>query len=379
MGDNIFTRDIATWRPKTFNDENRSVRVIAVTENPVRVWDWERKDFVSEVLIVDGVHLPPSRQIPLLDSHDRSSVSRVLGSARNFRPAEKSLECDVFFSGTDSGKEAAQKVKEGHLTDFSVGYSSIESHWIPEGEVQSVNGRTFRGPVRITTKWNLKELSITPIGADQQATVRIWNGDAYAETPVSQSSAGNEVISYIPQLSEETTGDSAQSPARESASGTENTDNALQPLAPEEMNGSRESTPHTPALSETEAIAPLSEDMTKPRDNTDLHSAPAPEPEARDDGNDYAPQAVSEETADLWDDTSWSAPESDQNDYYGQDETIGSWEGTDFSQTPEETIRADDNIIQKLISQKREMTIADIIFYTLTVLMALFLIKGLLD
>ncbi|MGE0084710.1 MAG: hypothetical protein AB7S75_09830 [Desulfococcaceae bacterium] len=174
MTEKLFTRD--TWRPKSFDEETSSVRVVAVTENPVRVWDWNSKQYIEEVLLVDGFSLPPSGKIPLLDAHNRSSVSSVLGSARRFHPSGNSLECDVFFSGTDVGRNAAQNVKEGHLTDFSVGYFPVESYYIKEGESKDINGRFFRGPVKVTAKWNLRELSLTPIGADQYATARSENG-----------------------------------------------------------------------------------------------------------------------------------------------------------------------------------------------------------
>ncbi|MCP4107836.1 MAG: hypothetical protein GY749_20215 [Desulfobacteraceae bacterium] len=363
MSDDIFTRDIATWRPKTFNDESRSVRVIAVTENPVRVWDWERKDFVTEVLLIDGVHLPPSRQIPLLDSHDRSSVSRVLGSARNFRPAGTSLECDVFFSGTDSGKETAQKVKEGHLTDFSVGYSSIESYWIPEGEVQSVNGRTFRGPVRITSKWNLKELSITPIGADQQATVRIWNGDVYTETPAQQPPVGAGAIAHVPQTQlpekETDTGDNVPPQTPEPAPEAENIVHT-----PEQTNGTRDNDDLTPIpapepspqKTETDNLLQPSEQSTESWDCPDPSLNPVPEPEA----------------------DSWDIPQSSASD-----KTTEYRDYPEPLQTPapekEETTRSEPDIFQRLFLQKRELTVADIIFIVCAFLMVSFLLKGMLE
>ncbi len=174
MTEKLFTRD--TWRPKSFDEETSSVRVVAVTENPVRVWDWNSKQYIDEVLLVDGFSLPPSGKIPLLDAHNRSSVSSVLGSARRFHPSGNTLECDVFFSGTDVGRNAAQNVREGHLTDFSVGYFPVESYYIKEGESKDINGRFFRGPVKVTARWNLRELSLTPIGADQYATARSENG-----------------------------------------------------------------------------------------------------------------------------------------------------------------------------------------------------------
>ncbi|QTA85429.1 HK97 family phage prohead protease [Desulfonema magnum] len=217
--DLCFIRDINTRKPVTFNDGTRSVRVIAVTENPVRVWDWERKDFIDEILLVGGVSVPPSEQIPLLDSHDRSSVTSVLGSARNFEPKDNTLECEVFFAGTDSGRDAAQKVKEGHLTDFSVGYLPTESQWISAGETQDINGRTFQGPVKITTKWNLTELSVTPIGADHMAKARSLNSGSPPPVPMPKETAtsdSNKPPAEIPAPEEEIR-TAAEKPAGKSA------------------------------------------------------------------------------------------------------------------------------------------------------------------
>ena len=177
MSDSLITRDIANWMPKSFNEERRSVKVIAVTENPLLNRNLHGNSFY-QIIVVSGVHLPVNGQVPLLDCHSRMSVSNVLGSARNFIINGDSLECDVFFSGTSMGIEAAQKVKEGHLTDFSVGFLIMKNYWIPEGETQMVNGRSFRGPVQVITQWELLELSIAPIGKDRHAKVRIWDGIA---------------------------------------------------------------------------------------------------------------------------------------------------------------------------------------------------------
>ena len=60
--------------PLSLNEAERSVEFTAATEQPVNVWDWEKWDVVPEVLRMDGVQLPPSGQVPLLDTHDGTSV-----------------------------------------------------------------------------------------------------------------------------------------------------------------------------------------------------------------------------------------------------------------------------------------------------------------
>lgn len=172
------TRTAAKWRPTTFDDKRRSVRAVAATEAKIKVFDAERWEVIDEVLLMSGVLLPASRQAPLLDCHNRSSVCNVLGSARDFKPIGAELECEVFFSDDTSGRDAAVKVRDGHLDSFSVGYRIISAVWIPENEKQVVEGRAFEGPCRVVSSWELKELSITPLAADGAATVRTNCGGA---------------------------------------------------------------------------------------------------------------------------------------------------------------------------------------------------------
>jgi HK97 family phage prohead protease len=147
------------------------VRIIAATEKPIRKPDPEYKAFVNMVTLVRGVQLPALGQVPLLDSHKTASVSNVLGSVRNFEIKGRALECDVFFAGTPAGREAAQKLKEGHLTDFSVGFRFFlkDSFFIPPGKTEDINSQAVQGPARIIKKWYLREVSIAPIGANSEA------------------------------------------------------------------------------------------------------------------------------------------------------------------------------------------------------------------
>lgn len=164
--------------PSTFDEKTGSVSAVATTEKPTRVFDYSRYEYVDEILRMDGCILPASGRVPLLDCHSRWGVKDVLGSAGDFKMSEagglRALECVVTYSGTDEGSSAAQKTKEGHLTDYSVGYRVNEksAYWIPEGQKQIINGDEYEGPVKVVTSWELKELSATPIGADEYAKAR---------------------------------------------------------------------------------------------------------------------------------------------------------------------------------------------------------------
>jgi hypothetical protein len=160
--------------PSTINTENRSVEVIGATEDPVEVFDYERYAIVPEILLMSGCQIPTTRQVPLLDTHMRYESKDVLGSYRDMRIEDDRMMGRSYFSKAAEAEGTWVRIQEGHLTDFSVGYRANESIWIPENEKQTVAGREFSGPLRVTTKWTPKELSVCPIGADQRAKARSY-------------------------------------------------------------------------------------------------------------------------------------------------------------------------------------------------------------
>ena len=164
---------LANDAPASIDLESRSVEVVVATEEPVEVFDYNRWEVVPEVLLMSGVRMPASRQIPLLDSHNRRDTTSVLGSIRDLKVKGSELIGRAYFSEVDEAKGPWTKIREGHITDISVGYRTVgEPVWIPEGESAEVAGRTFTGPVSVVTKWRSKEGSVVPIGADEMATVR---------------------------------------------------------------------------------------------------------------------------------------------------------------------------------------------------------------
>lgn len=170
---NLTTRKMALpakGGPSTLNAEARTLDAVMATETPSRVVDWERFEVVDEVLLMEGATYPG--QVPLLNAHSRYSVEDVLGSVSNIRVDGSTLVGTVEFSTVPEAENALTKVREGHLTDFSIGYTVQESVWIPEGQKQIVSGREFSGPVKVSTHFSISELSICPIGADKLAKAR---------------------------------------------------------------------------------------------------------------------------------------------------------------------------------------------------------------
>lgn len=157
-------------------DADGHYRWILTTEQPATVWDWERWEFVSEVLLADGILLPEIRQVPLLDSHNRASVDDHLGSVADIKLDQAggyaAISGLVRFAADDKSQRTRQKVDDQHITDGSVGYRVSKSIWIPEGTEAAIKGRLFQGPLKVSHEAELKEFSITPIGADTLAKVK---------------------------------------------------------------------------------------------------------------------------------------------------------------------------------------------------------------
>lgn len=173
--------------PATLDAETRSFEVVGATEDPVEVFDYERWEVVPEVLLMEGCEMPAGRQVPLLDSHMRWDTASVLGSYREMQSGGGQLTGRVYFSATPEAESPYTKAREGHLTDFSVGYRVVDSQWVPRGEKAVIRGRSFEGPVRVTTRWRVKELSICPIGADENAKAR-------AEKPPNPETKGEKAM-----------------------------------------------------------------------------------------------------------------------------------------------------------------------------------------
>jgi hypothetical protein len=172
--------------PASLDEKNRSVEVVAATETPVQVFDWERWEVVHEVLLMSGLEMPPSRQVVLLDSHYRGGAESVIGSARELQVAGADLQARAHFTSQPEGEGPYSKLREGHLTDFSVGYRIDKAEWVPEGETATIAGRKFSGPVKVVTAWKIRELSVCPIGADELAKAR-------AENPAPQTHKENDM------------------------------------------------------------------------------------------------------------------------------------------------------------------------------------------
>ena len=168
-------------KEKTDDGEMTVVEAVITTEKAAEVIDWEKWEMVNEILLMDGAVIPDTKQIPLLDSHCRFDLTCMKGSIRNLRIESDKLIGDVYFA-TDAEKEV-KLVREGHLTDLSVGYkiSNTETVEIQPGQKltfeingknRTVENKDDKKRLLVRTKWWAKEGSLVSIGADDTAKFR---------------------------------------------------------------------------------------------------------------------------------------------------------------------------------------------------------------
>jgi len=156
--------------PRSVNEPERTVRALITTETPVLEWDWKRYELVPRILLTSGAQIPGSGQIPFLDSHNRFTTENQLGSARGLEKGKDGVEGDLHFSTT--AERQWTMVREGHATDVSAGFQVLAETYVEAGQTLRIQGKDFTGPVNVAVKWRLYEVSLTPIGADDQAKLR---------------------------------------------------------------------------------------------------------------------------------------------------------------------------------------------------------------
>ena len=163
-------RSVESVRASTVNEESRTIEATLSTEKPVEMFDYDRWEVVPEVLLSSGMRMSASKQVPFLDSHNRYSTVNQIGSVRDVVDEGGKVRGVLHFSSVND--EEFTKAREGHATDVSVGYRVINKKYIEAGKTKRVQGREFTGPLNVVTEWRLQEVSLTPIGADDQAKLR---------------------------------------------------------------------------------------------------------------------------------------------------------------------------------------------------------------
>jgi phage head maturation protease len=170
----------ASTKPSSYNSENRTVDAVISTGSPVvRFFGTEKLRISPDAVIVDRV---ATSGIPVLDSHQQTSISNALGRIVKVWFAHNALMGTIAFNDTPEGRKAEGMVARGEIAGISAGYTVREWEITDakgnalDPEVQRIN---FDDDLTFTaTRWELLEGSLVSIGADSAAMVRSMGGTA---------------------------------------------------------------------------------------------------------------------------------------------------------------------------------------------------------
>lgn len=166
------TRDVgplslrASFNPASLDEERRTVDLVWTTGARVMRGRW---DPFWEELSLDPKHVRMGRlqsgNTPLLDTHNSYDLRSVIGVVESASLKAGEGVATVRFARDDEEAESIwRKVKDGILRNVSVGYRVHRLEMIEE--------EADKAPVYRATDWEPMEISMVPIGADSDATVR---------------------------------------------------------------------------------------------------------------------------------------------------------------------------------------------------------------
>lgn len=136
-----------------------TISATVATSTPVLRRD--AKGVFAEILDPAGLRMP-SDSLPFVDSHNLATARAAIGITRNFRLEGETVVADLRFSLADDVTPIRQRVEDGTLSSFSVGYRVFQ--WT-ESVVDGVRTRT-------ATDWTIHEVSLVAIPADPKAQLK---------------------------------------------------------------------------------------------------------------------------------------------------------------------------------------------------------------
>lgn len=164
----LVRRDLADIAVRSIDEKKRTAEFVAATESGVRGYSG------MEYLRMSGARLARFRRNPVvLDTHNRSEVGAILGSAA-VRVEGRELFTTVTFAETARAETAWQLVKAGHLRAVSVGFIPNRARTVElrDGETDGEGEARITGPAKIIKEWELFEISVVPVPADAAAVAR---------------------------------------------------------------------------------------------------------------------------------------------------------------------------------------------------------------
>jgi hypothetical protein len=173
----LFETRLAGLTAASYDRKTRSVDTTISKGSPVkRFYGLESLRITRDAVITDRVD---SVGVPLLDSHNQSSISNVLGRVAELWFERGALMGKLAFAETVEGRKAEKMVARREIGAVSPGYRVLQ--W----EITDEDGRVldpekdrigFDDDLNFeATKWEILEVSLAAVPADAQAAIRSFD------------------------------------------------------------------------------------------------------------------------------------------------------------------------------------------------------------
>lgn len=159
----------ASVDPKSINKEERTVWVTFATDRPVRMWSWEKGDFIEELdmssssVRMDRINMAGA----VWDNHQywegtRGVVGKVVPGTATLEKGQ--ARAQLRFSKKQKAEEVWQDIEDQIVTTVSVGYDVYKAERVRQDESGLMVYRA--------TDWEPYEVSIAPMPADIYSQMR---------------------------------------------------------------------------------------------------------------------------------------------------------------------------------------------------------------
>jgi hypothetical protein len=173
---------LADLKPDTCDENTRSVEAVLATESQATSVDSRTGKGILQVWRMDGAEFGGS--VPLMDNHNRGSVRNILGSVTAIRRTPEG-QLVGRISVSEAEPNVWTKVREGHIRAVSGGVKPLEFETVRAGQFRHIGGASYTAPanqdMQVVTKWQLREVSLTPVGSDPAAKIRFGEGSSMGD------------------------------------------------------------------------------------------------------------------------------------------------------------------------------------------------------
>lgn len=122
-------------------------------------------------VVIDLAGMTAQAPIPILLDHEHSSI---VGHADDIDVGTASLKLGGIVSGVgDAADKVTAMAGNGFPWRASVGAIPMELEWVGDGVSTKVNGRSFKGPMYVARKSELKEVSFVAVAADSRTSAKV--------------------------------------------------------------------------------------------------------------------------------------------------------------------------------------------------------------